>query len=255
MLFAAAIGSPVNLAGVASQPSAIDLALHSGIIVKFVLLFLLGASVFSWSIILMKRKTMRLAKKESQAFLNAFWYGQSLEDIFEKAEKQFAHAPVASVFKAGYKELKKISQIESKSERARFEGVVNISRALSRTSLTEVSNLESMLGFLATVGSAAPFIGLFGTVWGIMNSFQGIGATGNANLAVVAPGISEALIATAAGLAAAIPSVMAYNYFVGRIKSLATEMDTFSQDFLNIVQRSMLKSSSSSASATTTTQS
>ncbi|HRK02296.1 MAG TPA: MotA/TolQ/ExbB proton channel family protein [Oligoflexia bacterium] len=149
---------------------------------------------------------------------------------------------VAAVFKAGYKELKKISQIDARN--VRTESIANIHRALGRTALAETHGLEKMVGFLATIGSAAPFVGLFGTVWGIMNSFQGIGATGNANLAVVAPGISEALIATAAGLAAAIPSVMAYNYFVGRIKSIATEMDTFSQDFLNIVQRSMLKSNS-----------
>jgi biopolymer transport protein TolQ len=222
------------------QTSAIDLVLQSGPMVKFVLLCLMIASVLSWAVILMKHKMLKVARRESQAFLNTFWYGQDLEEIYTKSD-QYSRSPVANVFKAGFKELKKLSQIEGKNDLLKTEGLANISRALTRATLAEVSNLEIAVSLLATVGSAAPFIGLFGTVWGIMNSFQGIGAMGSANLAVVAPGISEALIATAAGLGAAIPAVMAYNHFVGRIKTLATEMDTFSQDFLNIVQRSLMK--------------
>lgn len=224
------------------QTSAIDLVLQSGLIAKLVLLSLVGASVFSWTIIFMKHKKMKQAKTESAAFLNTFWHGQDLEEIYNKSE-QYHHSPVANVFKAGFKELKKISQIEPKTDLIKSEGIQNIARALNRTSLAEISFLETKVTVLATVASATPFIGLFGTVWGIMNSFQGIGATGSANLAVVAPGISEALITTAAGLAAAIPAVMAYNYFVNRIKIFAVEMDTFSQDFLNIVQRSLMKQS------------
>lgn len=220
--------------------SALDLVLHAGLMVKFVLLSLLASSVLSWTVIVMKNKTLKLARKQSQAFLNTFWYGQDLEEIFSKSE-QYPHSPVANVFKAGFKELKKLSQLDGKNEAVKGEGIENVARALNRATMAEISALESRVGLLATVGSATPFIGLFGTVWGIMNSFQGIGAMGSANLAVVAPGISEALIATAAGLAAAIPAVMFYNYFVGRIKMLATEMDTFSQDFLNIVQRSLMK--------------
>lgn len=220
------------------QMSPIDLVLQSGWMAKLVLLFLLAASVMSWSVILMKHKTLKTAKKQTAAFLNTFWYGHDLEEIFNKTE-QYTHSPVANVFKAGFKELKKISQIDAK---AHVDSITNINRALTRATLAEISALETAVGILATVGSATPFIGLFGTVWGIMNSFQGIGATGSANLAAVAPGISEALITTAAGLAAAIPAVMAYNYFVNKIKLLATEMDTFSQDFLNIVQRSFMKS-------------
>lgn len=222
------------------QTSAIDLVMQSGLMAKLVLLCLLVASVLSWTVIAMKQKTLKLARKESQAFLNTFWYGQDLEEIFSKSD-QYNNSPVANVFKAGFKELKKLSQIEGKSDAMKSEGMNNISRALSRATMTEIGNLETAVGILATVGSSTPFVGLFGTVWGIMNSFQGIGATGSANLAVVAPGISEALITTAAGLIAAIPAVMAYNYFVGRIKVLATEMDTFSHDFLNIVQRSIMK--------------
>ncbi|MEW6058258.1 MAG: protein TolQ [Bdellovibrionota bacterium] len=218
----------------------LDLILQSGFVVKLVLASLLLASVVSWAVIFMKNKAFRAAKKQSQAFLNTFWYGQDLEEIFSKVE-QYPQSPVANVFKAGFKELKKLSQLEGKAEALRQDGLANVSRALTRATLSEISNLEIAVGILATVGSATPFVGLFGTVWGIMNSFQGIGTTGNANLAVVAPGISEALIATAAGLAAAIPAVMAYNYFVAKIKSMATEMDTFTQDFLNIVQRSLMK--------------
>jgi biopolymer transport protein TolQ len=220
------------------QTNAIDLVLQSGLMAKLVLLCLLAASVLSWSVIIMKYRNIKTARKQSQAFLNTFWYGQDLEEIFSKSD-QYTHSPVANVFKAGFKELKKVSSIDNKT--ARQESISNITRALSRATMSEVGSLETAVSILATVGSATPFIGLFGTVWGIMNSFQGIGAAGSANLAVVAPGISEALITTAAGLFAAIPAVMSYNYFVNRIKSLATDMDTFSQDFLNIVQRSLMK--------------
>ena len=135
------------------------------------------------------------------------------------------------------KELKRLSNTEL--EAIRHEGVENVHRALLRASNTEIAALERQVGWLATTASAAPFIGLFGTVWGIMNSFQNIGATGAANLAVVAPGISEALITTATGIGAAIPAVIAYNHFAGQIKRLATDMDCFAHDFLNIVQRSV----------------
>lgn len=219
---------------------AFHLILEAGLVVKLVLLLLLIASVLSWAIIVMKYKTLKAAKNDSQAFLNMFWYAQNLEEVHEKAE-QFKQAPVAQVFKAGYKELKKLAQLEMKSDQMRAEGLQNVSRSLQRTTMVEISNLESAVQFLATIGSAGPFVGLFGTVWGIMHSFQGIGATGAANLAVVAPGISEALIATAIGLAAAIPAVIAYNFFVGRIKAVAMQIDTFNQDFLNIVQRSFMK--------------
>lgn len=215
----------------------LDLIAQSGLVAKFVLIVLLIASVFSWTIILMKHRMMRLARRQSHEFLNTFWHGQDLEGIYSKSET-LQRSPVANVFRAGFKELKKLSEVDQKVSSIKLE---NIERALARTSLAEVSNLEKATGLLATVGSATPFIGLFGTVWGIMNAFQNIGATGSANLAVVAPGIAEALITTAAGLAAAIPAVIAYNYFVGRIKSLSTEMDIFSQDLLNLIQRSLIK--------------
>src|SRR5262249_47311160 len=143
-------------------------------------------------------------------FLNVFWHGKNIEEIFAKSEK-FPASPVATVFKAGVKELKKVNSSDSDADSA--GKIDNIHRALLRSSTAEVAALETSLGWLATTASAAPFIGLFGTVWGIMNSFQSIGATGAANLATVGPGISEALITTATGIAAAIPAVVAYNHF------------------------------------------
>ena len=139
---------------------------------------------------------------------------------------------------AGFKELQKLTSTE-RTTGGRQE-VDNIQRALMRAGNSAVENLEKNVSILATTASAAPFVGLFGTVWGIMNSFLGIGQTGQANLAVVAPGISEALIATAVGLGAAIPAVVAYNHFAAKIKRLATDMDCFSNDFLNIVQRGLM---------------
>ncbi len=139
------------------------------------------------------------------------------------------------MFRSGVQELKRYASAEASLESEHRMEV--LSRALARQSNTEIAQLEKNLGWLATTASAAPFVGLFGTVWGIMDSFHKIGVTGSANLAVVAPGISEALIATAFGIGVAIPAVVAYNHFNGVIKRQATDMDSFSQDFLNIVQR------------------
>ncbi|MFH1132740.1 MAG: MotA/TolQ/ExbB proton channel family protein, partial [Pseudomonadota bacterium] len=150
-------------------------------------------------------------------------------------------SPISQVFKAGYVELGRIKSTEEASTSGWLGDMQTIERALDRAETTEMTKLESMLPFLATTGSAAPFIGLFGTVWGIMNSFRNIGAKGAANLATVAPGIAEALIATAIGLMAAIPAVVAYNYFLRRVKVLSAEMDSFSNDFLNIIKRHFFK--------------
>ena len=161
--------------------------MQAGLMAKLVLLCLHGGSIVSWTVIAMKHKALKLARKESQAFLNTFWYGQDLEEIFSKSE-QLGRSPVANVFKAGFKELKKISQLESKSAQTKADGLANVARALNRATMAEIGSLEVAIGLLATVGSATPFVGLFGTVWGIMSSFQGIGATGSANLAVVRSG-------------------------------------------------------------------
>ncbi len=220
-----------------AQTGLLDLIIHAGLVVKLVLLSLLGASVFCWAIVFNKTKLMKKVSSSNQKFLTDFWQSKSIEEIYDHLDK-YTSSPVAAVFKSGVKELKKITSTGDR--RLEPHHIDNISRALFRASATEVANLERLLTWLATTASSAPFVGLFGTVWGIMTSFQGIGATGSANLAVVAPGISEALIATAAGLACAIPAVITYNHFIGKIKRTAVEIDTFIQDFLNIIQRSIL---------------
>lgn len=217
--------------------STLDLILHAGWVGRTVMVILAGLSVLSWAIIVSKYRSMKVVSAENRKFLDLFWQGKSMDDIFAKAET-FQHSSVANVFISGFKELKKLS-LGDRTPGGAVE-VDNIGRALVRSSQVEISSLERHISWLATTASAAPFIGLFGTVWGIMDSFRNIGATGSANLAVVAPGISEALIATAFGLVAAIPAVVAYNHFLNQIKRVAIDMDGFSQDFINIIQRSYL---------------
>lgn len=211
---------------------------HGGPVVIGVLLILLVASVVSWAIIVRKLIYLRKAARESSSFLDSFWSSKQLDHIYEAAERLPA-APISQVFKTGYVELTKVTashQAEG-SMQDQLGGLENIQRALRRAHLQELTHLESTVPFLATTGSTAPFVGLFGTVWGIMGAFHDIYAQGNANLATVAKPISEALIATAVGLFAAIPAVVAYNHFMSRIKVLDSEMESFSSDFLNIVKR------------------
>lgn len=214
-----------------------ELAGQSGIVVKLVLALLVAASILCWGVVFSKFLELKQALKLNTQFLDLFWNAKNLEEIFVKIEKS-SQAPIPNLFRSAYRELKKLP-LGEKSSQPNLE-IENIERALSKTSQSEVDGLEKNLNWLATTASAAPFVGLFGTVWGIMNSFQGIGATGSANLAIVAPGISEALIATAVGLATAIPAVVFYNLFLNRIKKITVEMDGFSNDLLNIVQRSLL---------------
>jgi biopolymer transport protein TolQ len=204
-------------------------------VAKIVLLLLLASSIVCWAIIFTKWRAMRAAFNSNSDFLDIFKTGKSIEDVFSKSDR-LPTSPISTIFHQGIRELRLISGTES-SGLSHFEKVDNIQRALLRASTQEVSSLEKNLGWLATTASAAPFIGLFGTVWGIMNAFQSIGASGAANLAVVAPGISEALITTATWIAAAIPAVVAYNYFTGQIRRIAVEMECFSQDLMNIIQR------------------
>ena len=200
-------------------------------------------SLISWYIIGYKWFYVRRAQNESVQFLEIFWQSKRLDQIYSSSETLKA-SPISMVFRAGYVELSKIkkSQTEGAESMAMQLGEMeNIGRALRRAASSEVTHLESLVPFLATTASAAPFVGLFGTVWGIMNSFRDIAGAGSASLTTVAPGISEALIATAIGLAAAIPAVIFYNYFLNKIKVLAVEMDNFSSDFLNIVKRHFFK--------------
>jgi biopolymer transport protein TolQ len=190
-----------------------------------------------WTIIIAKWSSLKRVSSENALFLEIFWHSKTIDEILDKTEN-FQSSPIATVFRSGVRELKKLSSDELSS--AGIEKVDNVQRALIRASNTEISSLEKNVGWLATTASAAPFVGLFGTVWGIMNAFQNIGATGAANLAVVAPGISEALITTAFGIGAAIPAVVAYNHIAGQIRKVSVDMESFSQDFMNIIQRSVL---------------
>jgi biopolymer transport protein TolQ len=221
-----------------------ELVLHSGPVVKSVIILLLLMSVCCWGITLYKFLVLRSAFKESEVFLNIFWEGTRLSQTYQEAKK-LQQSPLAEIFRSGYMELQKFKEVKRSSSPEDNPGIVlsrqlgmgTIRRALDQASIAEQARLEKNLGFLATTGSTAPFIGLFGTVWGIMDSFREIGLRGSANLATVAPGISEALIATAFGLVAAIPAVVAYNYFLGRIRMISSEMDNFSSEFLNIIER------------------
>ena len=203
------------------------------------------ASVVSWAIIFYKLLQVQKAKNESERFVDFFWQTKRF-DLIGAQLGRFANSPLTVLFNEGYGELKKL--MEKGEEKAdpnvistELGGIDNIARALRRATTSEITRLEKYLTFLATTGSTAPFIGLFGTVWGIMTAFKGIGETGSASLAVVAPGIAEALIATAIGLVAAIPAVMGYNHFQQKIKVLIAEMDSFSTELLNIIQRSFSK--------------
>ncbi len=219
------------------------LILDAGIVVKFVLLLLAGFSVVSWGIIFLKVRILRRARENSERFLEVFWTQRNMETAYKKAE-ELDFCPLAAVFRRGYAELTKAREaaVAKKDELTSDDvaGILdNVERALRRTATAQLTALERRVPFLATTGSAAPFIGLFGTVWGIMESFLNIGATGATNLAVVAPGISEALIATAVGLFAAIPAVIGYNYCVSQIRVIHREMDNFSNDFLNVIKRQL----------------
>jgi biopolymer transport protein TolQ len=227
--------------------------MNAGLMVQFVLLLLLFFSVTSWAIMIMKYRYIKRAFSESAEFIDFFWKSRNLSSAFSKA-KLLQGSPIARIFRVGYVELKKSSRFkdptESGSENSsgtegaslgsRFTGIGNVKRALRRAINAETTRMTRMVPFLATTGNTTPFIGLFGTVWGIMNSFHGIGLRGSASLAVVAPGISEALIATAAGLAAAIPAVIAFNHFMQKIRIVESELQNFSADFLNIIERDIM---------------
>jgi biopolymer transport protein TolQ len=224
--------------------SLLSMIIDAGPVVKFVLLLLFIFSVVSWAIIFLKYRYYRKIKKENEDFDSDYSRSSKLSDVLPAAKK-YSYSTTAEVFRVGYKELTKINKVSSEttqgSDEINLSSMDNLERSMNKACNTEMTKLESALGFLATTGSASPFIGLFGTVWGIMDTFKGIGARGSATLAVVAPGISEALIATAAGLAAAIPAVIFYNYFLNQSKNMVQEMENFASEFLNIVERHFVR--------------
>ena len=200
---------------------------------------LTASSVMSLFVIFYKLVAISQAQSQSITFLDKFWESKRLDEIYRQAEG-LKYSPLAAMFRAGYIELSKVKKGQAPETGAmheKMDGMENIERALARAKVSETTKLENLLPFLATVGSAAPFVGLFGTVWGIMEAFTKITAEGKADLATVSGPIGEALIATAIALAAAIPAVVAYNYFNRRVKVLGSEMTTFGSDYLNILKR------------------
>ena len=220
-----------------------ELFWNASFIVKLVLLVLIYFSVVSWGIILFKFLVVHRAMRDTQGFLNLFWEKKRFDLIFAGL-KDYESSPLTTLFREGYQELRKDQRDRGEHEsRHEFEGKSDaLSRVLRRATTQETQRLEKFLAFLATTGSTAPFIGLFGTVWGIMEAFHGIGQSGNASLAVVSGPISEALVATAIGLVAAIPAVMGYNHFVNKTRILINDMDNFAQEFLNIAERMLRRS-------------
>jgi biopolymer transport protein TolQ len=229
------VGSPAN------QHTVYDLVLGAGPVVKAVLLLLVLMSVVTWGIVFTKWVQMKRAKHQTAKFSDVFWGSRNLAQISD-ASLRLQRSPVASVFSAGHRELSQILKSNGEDQRpGEFGDLENIERALKRAKAEEITRLEKGTTFLATTASAAPFIGLFGTVWGIMNAFIGLSQVKTTSIQAVAPGISEALIATAIGLAAAIPAAIAYNYFMQQMRVLARNMDMFSAEFLNIARRHFLK--------------
>lgn len=232
-----------------------SMMISAGPVVKAVMLVLLFFSITSWAIIFIKYRYIRKAYRDSVDFTDIFWQCRNLADAFTKA-KVLKTSPVARVFITGYMEVKKfdasmMDNTGSKTNPAAkpmepkplpaYNVMSSVQRALKRAISTEIRRLSQLTTFLATAGNTSPFIGLFGTVWGILNTFQGIAMNKSASLAVVAPGIAEALVATAAGLSVAIPAVIAYNYFVDRIRVLDSELQSFVADLLNIIERDLQK--------------
>jgi biopolymer transport protein TolQ len=223
----------------------LEMVSHAGPMVKFVLAALLLLSIACWCVILLKTRLLRRAKKESVQFIDLFRQRKNYAVLYRDSEI-LEDSHLAQLFRVGYLELNRLSKsLETKSiqeSKVNPEVLVeNVERAIQGGMMAERQRFERFLPLLATTGSTAPFIGLFGTVWGIMTSFQDIGLKGAANLAVVAPGISEALVATAMGLAAAIPAVVAFNHFSNHIRMIENEMSHFAVDFLNMLKRDLMR--------------
>jgi biopolymer transport protein TolQ len=240
VMWALAIAAP----GGVGRSDLISMVTDAGAVVQGVLYLLVFFSVASWGIILYKARQIRVARRTSDRFIESFWETKNLTTI-HTASQEMAQSPVAQVFRAGYQELVRLTRAKRQAEDAQLStelsGVANVERAMRRAATQQLTELERALTFLATTASAAPFIGLFGTVWGIMHAFLGLSTTQSSTIQAVAPGIAEALIATATGLFAAIPAVIAYNSFSRQIRVLSAEMENFAFEFLNIADRHFLK--------------
>lgn len=233
-----------------SSSSILDLIAHATPVSRGVLLILALLSIGCWAIILHKLWVFRRTERQSSSFLDVFRRSSKFSEV-QAVCRSLSESPLVGLFQAGYAELTAqlrqtspadadlgaAANPKSTTGRPTLKSLTAVDRALMRASAVEVNKLEKRLPFLATTASIAPFVGLFGTVVGIMMAFEGIGQTGSTNLAVVAPGIADALVATAAGLVAAVPAVMAYNHLSNRVRLFAAEMDDFAMEFLNIAER------------------
>ena len=220
--------------------SVVPLILGAGPVVKGVLALLLLLSITSWGIMFNKWRRYRKVLREAEAFSATFWGGSDLDTVLASIPQQYPNSPLPNIFQAGYREYMRHRRDHPAAGDGKIvagTGLDGIRRALDAAFSREMEGLSRHLAFLATVGSTAPFIGLFGTVWGIVAAFQGIAMSKSTSLVVVAPGIAEALIATAFGLVAAIPAVVAYNKFTSDLKRMAGNMQQFSSEFLNIIAR------------------
>jgi len=229
------------------QLSVLTLILDAGIVVKGVLVLLLLLSIASWGIIFNKWRIYRKVRKEATSFSDIFWSGTDMEQVLASIPKQYPNSPLPNIFQAGYREYIRQRHDSTQNTANRIiagHGLDGIHRALDAALSRELEALSRHLSFLATVGSTAPFIGLFGTVWGILTAFQGIAMSQNTSLTAVAPGIAEALVATAFGLVAAIPAVVAYNKFTTDLKRQAASMEQFASEFLNIMSRHIRRATS-----------
>lgn len=218
----------------------VDLVARSGWVAKGVLVVLLLFSVFSWAVILAKWRRFGRARVQSERFLRVFRKSQRLSDL-DAVSEQFRPSPLVVLFEYGYGEI--CSQMGASNPHPgpfKLTNSAGVQRALQIAASEQLSSMERMLSWLATTGAVTPFIGLFGTVWGIMDAFHGLGTAGAASLRAVAPGISEALVTTAAGLFVAIPAVVAYNHFLHLLRDFGARMDNFAMEFLNVAERSSM---------------
>ncbi len=215
--------------------SVLSLVTGASVLVQLVMAGLVMASIFSWYYIFIKVFTFKRAARQTDKFEREFWAGSELNELFQRAvNARDSAGSLERIFEAGFREFTKLRKQSGQNISVVMDGT---RRAMRATYQREMENLESHLSFLASVGSVSPYVGLFGTVWGIMNSFRSLANAGQATLGSVAPGLAEALIATAMGLFAAIPAVVAYNRFAEDVNRLATRFDSFMEEFSNILQR------------------
>jgi biopolymer transport protein TolQ len=225
-----------------AQLSLGQLVLQASFIVQVIMFLLLLASVISWAVIFGKRRLLGRTRNGAEAFEQRFWSGGTLADLYDKVRRAKEDEGMVSVFIAGYEEFTRQQQHKVAPE----DALASVQRAMRVALVREIERLEGGLAFLATVGSTSPYVGLFGTVWGIMMAFIAIGNVKQATIAAVAPGIAEALIATAMGLFAAIPAVIAYNFFTNQVDRLENRFNTFSEELTGILERGLRQSSQAS---------